>query len=92
MKDILVFATVIAPVILGLVEVFKRTLNVNKRFTPLVAIVVGVTVGILGGAFMNGVVEIGIESRAWAGVLSGLSAVGLFEMVKTTSKSKEEQR
>ena len=81
MPEVILFATVIAPIILALVEVFKRAINFPKTYIPLVAIFVGVIVGYFGSAFSN----LDVELRIWAGVLAGLSATGLFELV-TPSK------
>lgn len=77
MEEILILATAIAIVVGGVVEAVKRATNVNKRYLPLVAIVVGVVVG-AAAYFLDA--EMGL--RMWAGGIAGLMSVGLFETSK----------
>lgn len=77
MVEILAVASVIAPVTSGLVQAVKKATNVNPRYLPAVAVVVGVALG--AAAFF---VDIGIGERLWAGGISGLASVGLFEGLK----------
>lgn len=82
MAEVLIFATVIAPIILGLVELVKRTAGIPANFIPLVALFVGILVGYLGYIFT----DLDLAHRLWAGGLAGLAATGLFEMVNDRSK------
>ncbi len=77
MVEILAMATVIAPVTGGLVQAVKNATQVNKRYLPLMAVGVGLTLG-AAAYFLDA--EIGI--RLWAGGVSGLASVGLFELGK----------
>lgn len=70
-------ATVIAPVTGGLVQALKKGTHIKKRYLPLMAIIVGISLGATA-YFLNA--EIGI--RLWAGGVSGLASVGLFELGK----------
>jgi len=70
-------ATVIAPVTGGLVQAVKNATQVKKRYLPLMAVGVGLTLGAVAYFFDA---EIGI--RLWAGGVSGLASVGLFELGK----------
>ncbi|WP_330948908.1 holin [Virgibacillus sp. MG-45] len=79
MMEILTIATVIAPVTVGGVEAVKRATNVNKRYLPLVAVAVGIGLGAV--AFF---VDAAIGERVWAGGISGLASVGLFELGKNS--------
>ena len=64
---------VLTPIVVGLVEVAKRTRLVPSRFLPLTALCVGSVLAYFsGGDFM-------------AGLVVGLSAVGLFSSVKNTA-------
>lgn len=47
MEEILILATAIAIVVGGVVEAVKRATNVNKRYLPIVAMIVGALVGVL---------------------------------------------
>lgn len=84
MTSILAMATAIAAVTNGAVQAIKKTEKVNKNYLPLVAIVVGL---LLGAAALF--VEVGIIERLWAGGISGLASVGLFEFGKNTKEEIE---
>jgi len=79
MVEILAMATAIAAVTSGVVQAIKMTELVDKRYMPLVAIIVGMLLGLLA-TFM----DINLTSRLWAGGISGLASVGLFELGKQT--------
>ena len=79
MVEILAMATAIAAVTSGVVQAIKMTELVDKRYMPLVAIIVGMSLGLLA-TFM----DIDLISRLWAGGISGLASVGLFELGKQT--------
>ncbi|NGP45739.1 phage tail sheath protein [Bacillaceae bacterium SIJ1] len=76
LNDILTFATLLVPIIAALVEVTKRTVAYPKNFVPLVALLLGIIVGLLAAPFSDLVVAF----RLWAGALAGLAATGLFEI------------
>lgn len=79
MQEVLVFATVISPIILALVEVLKRSFTtIPATYVPLVSIVVGLLVGYASVPFT----DLDLVLRLWAGGLAGLSATGLFELVR----------
>ena len=77
MVEILAMATVIAPVTGGVVQAVKKASNLNKRYLPAVATVVGIGLG-AAAYFMDA--DLGL--RIWAGGISGLAATGLFELSK----------
>ncbi|GEN30224.1 hypothetical protein HNQ35_000073 [Cerasibacillus quisquiliarum] len=79
MVEILAMATAIAAVTSGVVQAIKMTELVDKRYMPLMAIIVGMLLGLLA-TFM----DINLTSRLWAGGISGLASVGLFELGKNT--------
>lgn len=78
MTEILLFATVIVPIVLGLVELIKRTVSesINKNFIPLIALAVGIFIGFAGQPFT----ELDLTLRLWSGFLAGLSSTGLYEL------------
>lgn len=80
MTEVLVFATVLAPVILALVELVKKTVKFPKNYVPLVAFILGMLVGLAAQPFT----ELDLVLRLWAGGLAGLSATGAFELVTKT--------
>lgn len=79
MQDVLIFATVIAPIIFALVELAKRTVEMPKNIVPAVALVIGLAVGFAAQPFT----DLDLVLRLWAGGLAGLSATGLFELINT---------
>jgi len=78
MQEVLLFSTLIAPIILALVELVKGTVKFPKNYVPLVALVIGLAVGFAAQPFT----DLDMVLRLWAGGLAGLSATGLFELVK----------
>lgn len=76
MVEILAMATIIAPITNGVIQAIKKATKINKEYLPLLAIVVGIGLGAL--AFF---LEADVFMRMWAGGVSGLAAVGLFEFI-----------
>lgn len=85
MDDVLIFATVIAPIVLAFVELVKRTKSVDERYLSLVALALGLTIGVLSAPFS----DLEVTLRLWSGALAGLASVGLFELSTTPRKEKE---
>ncbi|WP_096190315.1 holin [Evansella halocellulosilytica] len=85
MNSVLVLATTITPVVLALVELWKITLNIKKKRLPLLSVFIG---GIVGGVAYP-FTDLELVLRLWAGVLSGLAAVGLFELGKYQLKGED---
>ncbi|AYP68455.1 holin [Exiguobacterium phage vB_EalM-137] len=77
--ELLLLVTLIAPVIIGLNEVAKQSINIPKNLIPLVALFIGILVGILAAPFTT----VDIYVRIWAGAIAGLTSVGLYESGKT---------
>lgn len=82
MPEVLLFSVVLAPIILALVELIKKTTGLNVKLVPLLAFVVGIVVGLAAYPFTD--LEFGL--RLWAGGLAGLSATGLFEIGSKSSE------
>ncbi|RJX23829.1 MAG: holin [Dethiobacter sp.] len=76
MHEVLMFATVILPIVTAVVEAVKRGLHLNTRYAPLLSIVLGVVIGALAYPFT----DFGLVERLWAGALAGLGAMGLFDL------------
>lgn len=84
MNDILIMATIIAPVTSGVVQAIKSATSIKKRYIPVIATIVGVGLG--AAAYF---IEVEIGLRIWAGGISGLAATGLFELGKNTVNNGE---
>lgn len=76
MTDVLLFSTILAPIILALVELVKRTVKMPNNLIPLVAFVIGILIGFAAYPFT----ELPLDLRLWAGGLAGLASTGLFEL------------
>ncbi|MFC7373281.1 holin [Fictibacillus iocasae] len=83
MKDVLLFASFLAPFVTGLVELAKRTITIRKKYIPLFSFFTGISAGLLGFPFAN----MGAEMRIWSGAIAGLAATGLYEVGKAGRKS-----
>ncbi|KIL46143.1 holin [Jeotgalibacillus campisalis] len=87
MTAVLIFATVIAPIVLAAIEVIKRTAPIPKNYLPLIALAVGIFIGYAASQFT----DLDTTLRLWAGAFAGLSATGLFELTnKREGVTKEE--
>lgn len=86
MQEVLMLATVVAPVTAGVVQGVKKTGFIKKQFAPMVAIAIGLALGAAAFPFA----EMSVVERLWSGGISGLAAVGLFELSKNQMKGDEE--
>ena len=77
MIEILTLATIIAPLTTALLEVVKKAIGIDQRYLPLLAVLLGL---ILGG--LATFLDSELILRLWAGAVSGLASVGLFELGK----------
>lgn len=78
MTAILFFATILTPIITALTEVVKKAVNVPLTFVPVIALFIGLLVGFLAAPFS----DLDLTMRLWAGGIAGLTATGLYEVVK----------
>lgn len=79
MEQVMMFATILCPVVVALVELVKRTVtSAPKNMFPALSFVIGLAIGAVAYPFT----EMDLVLRLWAGGLAGLSATGLFELGK----------
>ncbi|WP_373894476.1 holin [Virgibacillus sp. CBA3643] len=78
MEDVLIFATVLLPIVSALVELVKKTVSMPKNIIPLISLIIGVLVGLAAYPFT----DMELVLRLWAGGFAGLAGTGLFELVK----------
>ncbi|MDN7241198.1 holin [Planococcus sp. N028] len=78
MTEVLLFSSIIAPIVMALVEVVKKTVNTPINLIPVIALVIGLIVGFAAQPFS----DLDLTLRLWAGVLAGLAGTGLYETVK----------
>lgn len=88
MTEILTFAVILAPIILAIVELIKRSSPIKNNLLPLTAFVVGLLIGLIAWPFT----ELDFAMRLWAGGFAGLSATGLFELGSKSTKFVKEEK
>lgn len=76
-NQMMVLATMLSTITFAVIEAIKRGFNIPKNFIPLMGIGIGM---ILGSLFVFS--DLSLGPRLWGGALSGLSATGLFELLK----------
>lgn len=77
MEQVLMFATVISPITLAVVELIKRTFKFPANYVPAVAVLIGLVVGFASYPTFT---DLPLDVRLWAGALGALAATGVFEL------------
>ena len=78
-----IYDVVIIPVIMGIVEMFKRA-GVSKKILPFIALVLGIAIGVVY------VTNFEWKQGVLVGALLGLSASGLYSSSKNTFEKSDE--
>ncbi|WP_053219576.1 holin [Virgibacillus senegalensis] len=78
MENVLMFATVLFPIVSALVELVKKTFKLPKNIIPSISLLIGMIIGTIAYPFT----EMDVILRLWAGGIAGLAGTGLFELVK----------
>lgn len=81
--DFAIAGIIIGPIIVGLVEVFKRT-GLPNKYAPALAVSLGLLAGI--SAKLGGEVDGSWPFFITIGIMEGLVSSGLYSGVKTTLK------
>ena len=80
MNNAVLMALVLAPITTGMIEVVKRTANIQERYLPLVSLLSGIAIAVL--------IALGtgqdIVQYILVGVIGGLSSSGLYDQKKIT--------
>ena len=77
MNDITIGNVAIVPLIIGILEMFKK-LGLDNKYIPTLSVIFGVVSGFAFNGFTNPIESI------YTGVAIGLSAVGLYSGAKNT--------
>lgn len=84
MEEVLVFASILFPVVSALVEgVKKANIIKNVNILPIVSVLIGLALGAVAYPFT----DFDLTLRLWAGGLAGLAGTGLFELGSRTVKA-----
>lgn len=81
MEQVLIFASIISPITLALVELIKHTFRFPANYVPAVALMVGLVVGFASYPTFT---DLPLDVRLWAGALGALAATGIFELAFVT--------
>ncbi|MCR9040874.1 holin [Bacillus sp. L381] len=76
MEEVLIFATVLAPILTALVQLVKKTIKLPTNIVPALSFVIGIGLGAIAYPFT----DLDLVLRLWAGGFAGLAATGLFEI------------
>lgn len=78
LNQVMVFASVLAAIVLAFLQLVKATVSLPKNLIPIIGLVIGLFAGWAGYIFT----DLDTVPRLWAGAFAGLSSTGIFELVK----------
>ncbi|MET1176937.1 holin [Peribacillus simplex] len=76
MQQVLIFTTILAPIVAAVVQVVKQTVTLPNNVLPILSLVIGLAVGSVAFPFT----EMDLVLRLWAGAFAGLGGTGLYEL------------
>ena len=76
MQQVLIFTTILAPIVTAFVQVVKGTVKLPNNALPIVSLVAGLAKGTVAFPFT----DMDITLRIWAGAFAGLGGTGLYEV------------
>ncbi|KJR67762.1 holin [Bacillus velezensis] len=76
MEEVLIFATILAPILTALVQLVKKTVKLPTNIVPALSFIIGILLGAIAYPFT----DLDLVLRLWAGGFAGLAATGLFEI------------
>ena len=81
-----IFMSILAPVIIGVVEALKRTFtNIPNQYYTVITIAVALGLASLAWVFT----DLPAVYRLWAGLFAGLSAAKVYDITKNLVNNKE---
>lgn len=78
LKQVMVFASALSIIVVALLNLVKATVTLPKNLIPVIGLLIGLGAGAAAYIFT----DLALAPRLWAGAFAGLSATGLFELVK----------
>ncbi|MBK5446074.1 holin [Peribacillus sp. TH24] len=76
MQQVLIFTTLLVPIVTAVVQVVKSTVTLPNNVLPILSLVVGLGIGSVAFPFT----DMDIVLRLWAGAFAGLGGTGLYEV------------
>ena len=86
MDEIIVYSGVIGLLTLAIVELVKTSTNVPAKLMPLVSVIIGVVIGLIALFIPEITGELSVGGHLLAGLISGLSASGLYDVFSKTKQ------
>lgn len=74
MYQVLVFATILAPIVTAMMELLKRSFPRLKPYHAVLSLIVGALLGAAAYPFT----DFELTARLWAGGVAGLASAGLY--------------
>jgi hypothetical protein len=78
LAQVMAFASALSVIVVALLNLIKSTVTLPKNLIPIIGLVVGLGAGAAAYIFT----DLDLAPRLWAGAFAGLSATGLFELIK----------
>ena len=86
MDEIIVYSGVIGLLTLAIVELVKTSTNVPVKLMPLISVIIGVVIGAIALFIPEITGELSVGGHLLAGLISGLSASGLYDVFSKTKQ------
>lgn len=86
MDEIIIYSGVIGLLTLAIVELVKTSTNVPAKLMPLVSVIIGVVIGLIALFIPEITGELSVGGHLLAGLISGLSASGLYDVFSKTTQ------
>lgn len=79
MLELLGFASILAPIVSGVVQILKKKTTADGIMLPILAIFTGI---IVGGAWALSFESSLLVAYLWAGFFAGMASIGIFEVAR----------
>lgn len=76
--QVMAFASALSVIVVALLNWVKAVVTLPKNIIPIIGLIIGLVAGAAAYIFT----DLDLAPRLWAGAFAGLSATGLFELVK----------
>ena len=86
MDEIIIYSGVIGLLTLAIVELVKTSTNVPAKLMPLISVIIGVVIGAIALFIPEITGELSVGGHLLAGLMSGLSASGLYDVFSKTTQ------
>lgn len=90
MDTIIVYSGVIGVLTFAIIEAIKASTNIPTKLMPLISIVVGIIIGAIALFVPELTGDLSVGGHLLAGLISGLSASGLYDVFSKTKQGVKE--